>query len=327
MGQSVIVLPSDRALDPAIAAQAIARQFPELANRAVDPLGAGWDYEVYACGEIAFRFPKRAEQVAWLAREVEVLRVVGTVLGSTVPDLRYFGEPSSDFPYPFVGYPILPGVPAVGKTPTGLLAADLGAVLTRLHRLDPRLVPATPTGEEPLAAGGHRLDLSSCADAVREYLPSALRGAAEPYLAGSIPLPSFDGERVLAHNDICAEHVLIDSASGRLVGVIDWTDAMVTDPAVDFVGLVTIGDWSFIRAVQASYSRPLDDNFGRRVTWLARTMTLRWLGDVLEEGNDPTRHVAWVERAFADQPRSPNQAKAGHVRPAQPDPRTLPPAR
>jgi hypothetical protein len=29
-------------------------------------------------------------------------------------------------------------------------------------------------------------------------------------------------------------------------------------------------------------------------------MTLRWLGEAIEEGMDGSRHFAWVQRAFAD---------------------------
>jgi aminoglycoside phosphotransferase (APT) family kinase protein len=292
---------SDRHLDEAVAARVLAQQFPELAGAAVTPLGAGWDHDVFLCEGLVFRFPKRMDQVAWLARETEVLRLARAVLGSIVPDFSYVGEPTSDFPYPFVGYPLVPGIPADAHLPDhGALASDLGAALTRLHNVDAGLVPPTPTGEEPLAAAGHRLDLSSCARAVRERLPTALRAAADPYLLGGLPLPRLVGGRVFAHNDICAEHVLVDAASGRLTGLIDWTDAMVTDPAVDFVGLITISDWSFVRAVRKAYRRPLDHTFAQRLTWLTRTMTLRWLGEAIEEGMDGSRHFAWVQRAFAD---------------------------
>ena len=44
--------------------------------------------------------------------------------------------------------------------------------------------------------------------------------------------PPTSTERVLAHADLGAEHLL--AADGRLTGVIDWSDAAVTDPALDF---------------------------------------------------------------------------------------------
>ncbi len=38
--------------------------------------------------------------------------------------------------------------------------------------------------------------------------------------------------RVVAHADLGAEHIL--ALDGRLTGIIDWSDAAITDPAVDF---------------------------------------------------------------------------------------------
>jgi aminoglycoside phosphotransferase (APT) family kinase protein len=42
---------------------------------------------------------------------------------------------------------------------------------------------------------------------------------------------------VFCHNDLGIEHVLVAPDSGAITGVIDWSDAALTDPARDF-GLV-----------------------------------------------------------------------------------------
>ncbi|MGH9171604.1 MAG: phosphotransferase family protein [Acidimicrobiales bacterium] len=290
----------DRHLDQLTVVQLVADQFPELDGQDVTSLGAGWDHDVFLCGGVVFRFPKRAERVAWLTRETEIVRLAGIALGPSVPKFSYLGRPSAQFPYPFVGYRLMDGIPAgQPAADVGVLADDLGTTLTTLHNVDTEHVPSTPTREEPLGAGGHRADLSWCVNDLRAGLPLDLRAVAEPYLSGSLPRPRFTGRRVLAHNDICAEHVLVDAVSGHLSGLIDWTDAMVTDPVVDFVGLITIGDWCFVRAVLAAYGLPVDDDFGRRLEWLTRTMTLVWLGEAMQEqATDLGRHLAWVRRAF-----------------------------
>ncbi|UMG94862.1 phosphotransferase [Nocardioides sp. TF02-7] len=41
----------------------------------------------------------------------------------------------------------------------------------------------------------------------------------------------------LCHGDLGAEHVFVDPRTGEVTGVIDWSDAAVTDPALD-LGLV-----------------------------------------------------------------------------------------
>ena len=37
-----------------------------------------------------------------------------------------------------------------------------------------------------------------------------------------------------AHNDLGIEHVLVATATGEITGVIDWSDAALTDAAYDF---------------------------------------------------------------------------------------------
>jgi aminoglycoside phosphotransferase (APT) family kinase protein len=98
--------------------------------------------------------------------------------------------------------------------------------------------------------------------------------------------------------------VIVDPESGRIIGVLDWTDAMVTDPVVDFVGLITVGDYGFIAQVLPAYvshgGTGIDGNFWERLIWWCRTRALTWLGEALQEDPvDVSRHIKWIERAFA----------------------------
>ncbi len=292
---------ADRPLDEGAVAAIVADQIPFLAGAHVGRLGAGWDNELFiVAGEWVLRFPKRAERAAWQARERQIVKLAGEALGSLVPAFDHVGEPSELFPYPFVAYRVLPGVAEDHPAgPSAALATDLGEGLGRLHAIDPSRVPPTPTGWEDEVLGDHLTDLVAYVSALRAHLCGDLLAEAEPYLTSRIDLPRAAGSRRFTHNDICAEHVLVDPATGRLSGLIDWTDAMVTDPAVDFVGLITIGDWRFVDQVIAAYPLDLDEDFGARLEWLARALTLRWLGEALTgESRAPAAHLTWVERAF-----------------------------
>jgi hypothetical protein len=75
---------SDRHLDEEAVAGLIASQFPGLIGQDVTRLGTGWDHELFLAGEWILRFPKRAERVAWLTREVKIMPVVAETLGSMV---------------------------------------------------------------------------------------------------------------------------------------------------------------------------------------------------------------------------------------------------
>ncbi|MGH7910210.1 MAG: phosphotransferase, partial [Candidatus Dormibacteraceae bacterium] len=105
------------------------------------------------------------------------------------------------------------------------------------------------------------------------------------------------------HNDLCADHVLVD-ARCHLTGLVDWTDAMVTDPVLDFAGLITIAGWRFVDLVLARYPLELDETFVERLERTTRALTRRWLEEA--EAVDPAevpKHREWVARAFAGGPR------------------------
>jgi aminoglycoside 2''-phosphotransferase len=60
----------------------------------------------------------------------------------------------------------------------------------------------------------------------------------------------------LVHADLGPEHVLVVPDSGRLIGVIDFGDARVGDPAIDFTGLLRLQD-----TLLAGYGQPPDGTF------------------------------------------------------------------
>ena len=295
---------SDRHVDERIVSGLIAAQFPDLPSEPVTRLGQGWDNELFMVGEWIWRFPRRAERVAWLTREIHVTAVVAETLGSMIPVFERIGEACDAFPYPFVGYRRLAGVGAdqAAAGDPGLLAADIGALFSTLHRVDPGRVPPTPDGWEHEPWGNLRSELAAVADRARPLLGPTLRSRAEPYLAGRVAEPSQDGPRRFIHNDICPDHLIVDPGAGRLVGLIDFTDAMVGEPVLDFVGLIGVGGYGFINQVADHYDLPLGDGFAAKLQWLSRVLTLTWLAETAaEDAADVAKHLSWVARAFGPQ--------------------------
>lgn len=293
---------ADRHLDASTVTNLIAEQFPSIRADGVRALGSGWDNDVYLVdGDWIFRFPRRAEGVPWLRREIEIMPYVVEKLGSLVPHLEWLGRPSSAFPYPFVGYRRLAGVGADQAALNDLrpLAMDLGHALSRLHEIDPGLIPPTPAGWESQSWSRTADRLMAVAHVVRPLLEGPLRERAEPYLTGRVPPPAQDGPGRFVHNDICADHVLVDPPTGRLTGIIDFTDAMVGEPVADFVGLIEIGSRTFIEQVVRNYDHDLGSTFTAKLEWLCRVLHLRWLADACTDDPDQVaRHLSWVQRAF-----------------------------
>lgn len=83
------------------------------------------------------------------------------------------------------------------------------------------------------------------------------------------------------------------------MGLIDFTDAMVGDIVLDFVGLIGLGGYGFIKEVTDNYDLVLGEDFEVQLEWLARTLTLRWLAkETTNDIGDIAKHLAWVKHAF-----------------------------
>jgi aminoglycoside phosphotransferase (APT) family kinase protein len=289
-------------LDGSRAAQLIAAQLPALRGLPVQRVAQGQDHKLFAAGEEwLVRFPKHADRASWLERELSIMTIVAETVPSGVPRPELIGQRSDAYPHPFFAYRRIPGV-AADQTPIAdpaRLAGDVGRMLDALHRINPNRIPPTPAGWERLTLEYDRTKLVSYASAPAGLLKPELAAYAEPYLTGTAPVPRREAPRRFIHNDVCPNHLIVNPRTGRLNGIIDFTDAMIGDPLLDFVGLVGLGGRRFIDRALIHYKLPLGQRFDAALEWLARTLTLRWLAEAAT--HDPTeipKHVRWVELAF-----------------------------
>jgi aminoglycoside phosphotransferase (APT) family kinase protein len=292
----------DRDLSAAQVRAAIASCFPDVDLRGeVRHLGSGWEYDAWATPDgWVFRFPRRAERARAFALESRVHDLVAEgLLPLRVPRVERLGDPGPDFPHVFAGHRFIPGVP--GDHPDLVLAdtaaQDLGKAVSGIHGV----------GEDDARRAGVELD----AEGAREWYHEAteilgdlrsLPGVAPAmaWVAGgpSIP-PPYQGPLRFLHNDLAPDHLLFDMEAGHPTGILDWTDAALGDPALDFVVFVTWMGWDFFREVRRHYSLELDDGFERRLAFLARVLSVSWLADALDQGSDVDKHLRWVGHAFS----------------------------
>ena len=137
------------------------------------------------------------------------------------------------------------------------MAAQLGEFLTALH--DVPLAEAERAGvtsdvETTLASRFE--ELVALQPQIDPRLPEALRRDVDEWFARGIITPEFAGPLVLVHNDLLAEHVLVDSRERRVSGIIDWGDVGTGDPAFDFASLFCWAGGEFVAAVLRHYRRP-----------------------------------------------------------------------
>jgi aminoglycoside phosphotransferase (APT) family kinase protein len=101
---------------------------------------------------------------------------------------------------------------------------------------------------------------------------------------------------VFSHNDLGIEHVLVDPGTWTVTGVIDWSDAAIVDPAVDFGRLYRDLGPAATRAAMAGYRSGLNDlgALAERAAFYARCSVFEDLAYGISTGRD-----AYVDKSLA----------------------------
>lgn len=293
---------TDRELGVEGVRRVISGQFPRFAGDSVEHIGSGWDYDAFLIdGEMVIRFPRRAEVAERLDREEALLDFVGSALGSSlrVPRITLRGEAGQHFPHRFFGHDHLPGTggddPGVPESPQ--LARQLGEALARIHTISPQAAAYAGIGLEEEGCA-ERLEetegIVSGAEGLRELVADPVTWVE---LGPTLPSEYVDEPRFI-HNDLCPDHVIVDRAEGHLVGIIDWSDAALGDPALDFVGLVHWRGWPFVESVLEHYGLATGNGFVERLDFLAKLLAVKWLANAIERASDVDKHVSWVWNSF-----------------------------
>ena len=275
---------------------------------AVVPLGQGQDNVAYEVdGRLIVRFGKESDADARSARvdrEGRLLAVVAAVSPLPVPE-PVFVDPAAGC----LAYRRLPGVPLLHVAPpvrashTERVAARLGELLGALHAVPPeRVAGLVDVDDQPLPEWLR--EAAELDAALGPAVPDRYRPAVARFLAGPPPGPH-PGAPVFSHNDLGAEHVLVDPETLAVTGILDWTDAALADPAYDF-GLLhrDLGPAAICAALDAYQSSTVDVDPGLagRALFYARCSAL----EDLEYGLDSGEHryaeqaVLAMEWLFAD---------------------------
>ena len=294
----------DRPLTLEQARAVIMACFPEIDAQGAIHLGSGWDFDAFLTTDgWVFRFPRRAECAEVFESEQRIHQLISSVLPSSiaVPQVELMGQPALGFPYRFAGHRLIPGVDAdaVGTDVNPNIAREIGTALGAIHSIPEEIV---------MAAGVVEVRVDH--EAEKQWFERGMKvvpalGGLDPtvdealqWVSGlSLPFDRFEGRLRFTHNDLSPDHVIVDSKTGKLAGIIDWSDAALGDPARDFVFLVTWRGWGFAEEVLRYYPHALDRDFRERLRFVARLMSLMWLTEAHERQGDVAKHIAWVRNA------------------------------
>ncbi|QQR53009.1 aminoglycoside phosphotransferase family protein [bacterium] len=202
-------------------------------------LGSGMANTAYVVnGTWVFRFAMIGEAKRTLIKEVSILPVIASSLQVGVPNPSYSRmQPDQSY---FVGYELLPGEP-LERNRFNRLAADIQSqllhelhdFLIELHAIELVRVPAL---EEEAYVGAYNQTQRHFHDQLSSVLgPDVVHKIEAVYVAYEADLANRSRGPVVIHSDLKPDHVLFDSNTGHLTGVLDYSDSALGDPDYDFV--------------------------------------------------------------------------------------------
>ena len=250
----------------------VARQFPDLAGADVAFVGNGGDFDVFRVDQRwMFRFPKGPDSEQNLLREMALLDAIGPQLPVDFPRYVLHGQPSDIFSHQFGAYETLSGmIAAYTDLPSNWLigAEALGRLVSILHQVDVTRLQAlgVPSIEAETPAVSREAALQDLANA--QCLDPALHRVCVEIFRDESRIPAaYDGPPHLVHTDLGPAHLLVSAASGALMGVIDWTDASLGDPAWDFAMPWAWRGDRFVEAMLRHYEPLADPGMWQRIRY------------------------------------------------------------
>jgi hygromycin-B 7''-O-kinase len=199
----------------------------DLADAGREPeAGFNATYPTFVCGDVVVKLFGYSH--AWRtghAAEREAYALIATGPEISAPRVLCDGwlYEDAEAAWPYLVTTRLSGVASWRAEPSAdgrrSVAAELGQQVRRIHALSPSGGVAT---EEDWPA------LNVAAAAQRSSLPPHLVAQVDDYLAQLGPV-----DHVFVHGDLVANHVYVED--GRITGIIDWGDAMVTDRHVELI--------------------------------------------------------------------------------------------
>jgi aminoglycoside phosphotransferase (APT) family kinase protein len=159
--------------------------------------------------------------------EIVLLPVIAPALPVNVPLFEHISRDPL-----FVGYRLIRGEPLVDEDADGVRA-----FLEALHALDASRLPVQHLDW----VDAYREQCAEFERLVFPLLDKDLRAQAKRLFSGAETLVDFTP--ALIHADLAPEHLLV--RDDRLVGVIDWGDVRLGDPALDYAWLLNgpFVDW------------------------------------------------------------------------------------
>ena len=221
--------PPEIAVDEQLVRSLIADQHPDLSELPLEHLDAGWDNVLWRLGdELLVRLPRRPQAAPLVFNEQRWLPALAPLLPLPVPAPVRVGLPSANYPWRWSIVPWLSGCPGDQTTISNPddAAQRLGQFLRALHRPAPPNAPLNPYRGAPLVQRSATFD-----DRLVELATEIDVDATRRVWDRACAAPPWPYSPMWLHGDLHPANMLI--SDGTLVGVLDFGDVGVGDPATD----------------------------------------------------------------------------------------------
>lgn len=202
------------------------------------------------------RIPRRPDMLQQIEHEAKILGLMKKRLRICVPDWKIISPE-------LIAYPLLPGNPTISFDPathkitwnidrnSREFVMSLARVLVGLHQ--------TPISE----ATAHELKCTDPSDLRKRMsediervknelgMSSKLEQQLKKWVNKDSLWPRFSA---LVHGDLYAGHILTRK-NGHITGIIDWSEAEVSDPSIDFAGHLAVFGEESLKELICEYEK------------------------------------------------------------------------
>lgn len=277
----------------------IKNKFPQLSWEIYEVFNNWWDNQVLILDKsIVFRFPRNEYVKTIHQKERKLLNVIKKNVDIDIPKYTFFSDDES-----CVGYSAITGSPMSVEMYTKRLSKDikkniqlwLAKFLTQLHTIPIKLfeeIGYSSSGASNEWTTHFQNDFSEkCGymfsaketQIVCEYIQELQEKTVE--------------YKVMSHNDIQEKNIFIDETLSHLSWVIDFSDARICDPALDFDKLRDYGD-EFVYWVYEAYQWKKDDKFLERSRFYRKRLFIYGLIHAVEHKKNVKKNIIDFRKVF-----------------------------
>lgn len=247
------------------AKRVILERYPEFTDSSFESDSSGWtNYAVIVDGKYIFRFPRNEEAYKAIHKEYEILKILKEKLPCNIRVPEYIYS-SLNTDHPYVGYRLIEGRFLTKDVFDGLTKEEkrrtldcMAEFLNILHSVDYNVINLTVVDSKEKYRNFYNKIQRVCFP----HFDNELRELTVKLFENFFGNPTMhDYVPTLIHGDLSEDHILITEEG---VGIIDFGDLMVFDPAYDFIWAY-LCNTDFFRDLIHKYRGNKDAYFEHRI--------------------------------------------------------------